>query len=120
MIVAQNLSKRFEKAQALSGFSMRVKKGSIYGLVGANGAGKTTALKHVTGILKPDSGSVEAGGQPVYENEEVKDRISFIPDELYFFNSSSLKGCAKFYSKIYKQWDWDIYESLRHDFGIDD
>ena len=83
MIQVNNVVKTFDKFRALDGLTMRVERGSIYGLVGPNGSGKSTILRHITGVYRPDSGSVLVDGKPVYENPEVKARIAVIPDELY-------------------------------------
>ncbi|MDR0424829.1 MAG: ABC transporter ATP-binding protein [Clostridiales Family XIII bacterium] len=120
MIEVIGLDKRFDKLQALSALDLHVKKGSLYGLVGVNGSGKTTALKHITGILRGDAGTVRIDGAEVYENPEVKGRVSFIPDDLYFFNTYSLKSSAKFYSRIYKQWDWECYNGMLSHFKLDE
>ena len=63
MIKVQELTKKFGTFTALDNFSMNVEKGSIYGLVGSNGAGKTTIINHLTGALFPDKGTVEIDGQ---------------------------------------------------------
>jgi ABC-2 type transport system ATP-binding protein len=120
MIEVIDLDKRFEKVQALSALNLRVKKGSIYSLVGVNGSGKTTALKHITGILRADCGVVRIEDEDVYENIKIKERVGFIPDDLYFFNMYSLKDSAGFYSRVYPRWNWDVYRAMLSDFGLDE
>ena len=66
MIQVNNVVKTFDRFRALDGLSMRVERGSIYGLVGPNGAGKSTLLRHVTGVYRQDSGSVLLEGNPIY------------------------------------------------------
>ncbi|MBE7043281.1 MAG: ATP-binding cassette domain-containing protein, partial [Ruminococcaceae bacterium] len=68
MIVVKEVTRNFEDVTALDQVSLHVKQGSVYGLIGPNGAGKTTLIKHLTGFLKPISGSVSILGQEVYEN----------------------------------------------------
>ena len=82
MIQVNNVVKTFDRFRALDGLSMRVERGSIYGLVGPNGAGKSTILRHITGVYRPVSGSVLLDGQPVYENPGAKSRIAAIPGGL--------------------------------------
>jgi ABC-2 type transport system ATP-binding protein len=106
--------------QALSALNLRVKKGSIYGLVGTNGSGKTTALKLITGILRADGGTVRIEGADVYENLKIKECIGFIPDDLYFFNMYNLRDSARFYSRLYPHWNHDAYRGMLADFGLDD
>lgn len=116
MIQVNHVVKSFEGFKALDGLDMHVKGGSIYGLVGPNGAGKSTIIRHITGIYRPDSGSVVVDGVPVYENPQVKSRIAWIPDELYYFVSASTRDMMKFYRGIYPQFDDKRYQALREAF----
>lgn len=82
MIELSHVTKTFGGAtRALDDLTLTVPQGAVYGLVGSNGAGKTTAIRHITGIFRQDSGSVTIGGLPVYENPAVKSRIGYIPDD---------------------------------------
>ena len=116
MIQVNNVVKTFDGSRALDGLTMRVERGSIYGLVGPNGSGKSTILRHITGVYRPDSGSVLVDGKPVYEDPEVKARIAVIPDELYYFNSASTRDMMRFYRGIYPKFDPERYETLRRAF----
>ncbi|MCF2596271.1 ABC transporter ATP-binding protein [Pseudoflavonifractor phocaeensis] len=116
MIQVNNVVKTFEGFKALDGLSMKVKKGSIYGLVGPNGAGKSTILRHITGVYRPDSGSVLVDGQSVYENPAVKAKIAVIPDELYYFASASTRDMMKFYRGLYPKFDDRRYQALKEAF----
>lgn len=120
MIKIVNLNKAFDDFKALSDLNLNVKKGSIYGLVGTNGAGKTTLIKHVTGILKPDSGEVLIEGEKVFENIKVKERLGFIPDDLYFFATYNLKESAKFYQSLYPNWNQNRYEHMVKQFELNE
>ena len=116
MIQVNNVVKTFDGSRALDGLTMRVERGSIYGLVGPNGSGKSTILRHITGVYRPDSGSVLVEGKPVYEDPEVKARIAVIPDELYYFNSASTRDMMRFYRGVYPKFDMERYETLRKAF----
>ena len=116
MIQVNNVVKTFDGSRALDGLTMRVERGSIYGLVGPNGSGKSTILRHITGVYRPDSGSVLVEGKPVYEDPEVKARIAVIPDELYYFNSASTRDMMRFYRGVYPKFDMERYEILRRAF----
>jgi ABC-2 type transport system ATP-binding protein len=118
MIEATALTKRFDRHTALDALELRVKKGSIYGLVGVNGSGKTTALKAITGILRPDGGQTRIDGEPSYENFELKKRVCFIPDELFFFGTYSLGECAAFYRRVYPNWSAERYEGMTGRLGL--
>ena len=112
MIKINNVVKTFDGFRALDGLTMRVEKGSIYGLVGPNGAGKSTILRHITGIYRPDSGSILIDGQPVFENPAVKARMGVIPDDLYYFTSASTRDMMKFYRGLYPQFNDKRFKAL--------
>ena len=105
MIQINNVVKSFDGFKALDGVNMNVKKGCIYGLVGPNGAGKSTVIRHMTGVYKPDAGEVFVDGQPVYENKEVKSKIAFIPDELFYFLQADTLDMKRYYQGIYPSFD---------------
>ena len=95
MIELSHVTKTFGGAtRALDDLTLTVPQGVVYGLVGSNGAGKTTAIRHITGIFRQDSGSVTIGGLPVYENPAVKSRIGYIPDDLGVFGGGTLRELA--------------------------
>ena len=117
MIRVENVEKSFDGLKALDGISLTVEKGSVYGLVGPNGAGKSTIIKHLTGVYKADSGSVLINDEPVYENPKVKEKISYIPDDLFFINRASVKQMMKFYRNVYKDFDMERFEKLKEVFS---
>ena len=120
MIKVNNLDKSFDGFKALSDLNLNVKKGSIYGLVGTNGAGKTTLIKHVTGVLKPDHGEILIEDANVYENIPLKERMGFIPDDLYFFSTYNLKESARFYRSLYPNWSEDRYNHMVRQFDLNE
>ena len=77
ILKTNNIFKCYQKKfNALNGLSMCIPKGSIYGLIGTNGSGKTTVINHLTGVWKQDEGIITIDDQPVYDNEELKKRIA--------------------------------------------
>lgn len=118
MIRIEHLEKSFDGFPALKDLSLHVKKGSIYGLVGTNGAGKTTVIKLVTGILKQDQGTVTIEDAPVFDNEAIKKRIGYIPDDLYFFGTYNLQESSRFYQGLYPHWDQERYQHMVTQFGL--
>ena len=118
MIVIQQVTKNFDDFTALAGVSLHVNKGSIYGLVGTNGSGKTTLLKTILGVWRPDAGTITIEDQPVFDNEAVKSRIGYIPDDLYFFNSYTLKDCAAYYKGLYPLWNEERYHQMVQLFSL--
>ena len=121
MIELSHVTKTFGGAtRALDDLTLTVPQGAVYGLVGSNGAGKTTAIRHITGIFRQDSGSVTIGGLPVYENPAVKSRIGYIPDDLGVFGGGTLRELAAFYRTMYPRFDAKRYAALRDVFRLDE
>ena len=112
MLEIRNLTKTFGDFKALDDLTMTIPKGAVYGLVGPNGAGKSTAIRHITGVYRPDSGEVLMEGVPVYENPDMKIRMGYIPDDIFFFPSASIEDMCDFYRGIYPQFDMDLYNRL--------
>lgn len=119
MITAENVVKRFENHNALDGFSIHIEKGSIYGLVGPNGAGKTTFIKALMGIYRTDGGEILFEGEKIYENCDVKRKIVYISDDLFFYPTYTVAQTAKMYSQIYPEWDAELFKTLGNIFKID-
>ena len=119
MIDIQNISKGYEGTQALSSLSLHVPRGAVYGLVGPNGAGKSTLLRCLSGVSQPDSGVILVDGQPVYENPDLKARIAYIPDDLYYFTSASLMDMKRFYQGFFPTFDEELFKKLADIFPID-
>ncbi|MDR0851970.1 MAG: ABC transporter ATP-binding protein [Clostridiales Family XIII bacterium] len=119
MIVINGLTKTFDDVTALDDFHMTVKKGSIYGLVGTNGAGKTTVLKLLSGIIKADAGILLIDDEIVYENPGIKERLSFIPDDLQFFGGYTLKELSIYFSDVYAGWNSALFHEIVSAFGLD-
>ena len=105
LVQIKNLTKVFENYTALNGLNLNISKGSIYGLVGVNGSGKTTAIKHLAGVYRGDSGQVAIDGQGVYDNAAVKAKIGYVSDDMYFFPQYSLKMLGRFYKGLYPTWE---------------
>ena len=120
MIEIRNLTKNYDAFPALSGLDMTVPDGSIYGLVGPNGAGKSTTIRLMTGILRPDGGTITFDGKPVWENPEVKAQIAYIPDEVWFFPQANMKDMMRFYKGIYPSFDESRCQKLGEAFALDD
>ena len=116
MIEAKAVTKSFDGFLALDGLTMTVPHGSIYGLVGPNGAGKSTILRHLCGVYRPDSGVITVEGQPIYENPDIKARMVVIPDEVYYYGSSSVRDMMKFYRGMYPTFSMERFEKLAEAF----
>jgi len=119
MIEVKNVVKRFDGFPALDGLNITVPKGAVYGLVGPNGAGKSTIIRHLAGIYRQDSGEVLIDGEPVYENPAVKDRIAYIPDDIFYYTQATIRDMMKFYRDVYPRFDTACFEKLGEAFQLD-
>ena len=119
MIQVKKLVKTFEGFRALDGLDINVPEGAVYGLVGPNGAGKSTLIRHLAGIYRQDSGEVLIDGQPVYENPEIKGRIAYIPDDIFYYTQASIGDMMKFYRSVYPRFSTERFEKLTELFNLD-
>jgi ABC-2 type transport system ATP-binding protein len=119
MIEAVNVSKRFRDIKAVDNISATIKEGTVFGLIGTNGAGKSTFLRMACGILKPDSGEVLIDGLSVYENEEAKSKIFYISDDQFFLANATSNDMKNFYKAFYKNFDVKRFDDLMKKFDLD-
>jgi ABC-2 type transport system ATP-binding protein len=120
MIETRKLCKSFEGFQALRDLDLTVPRGAVYGLVGPNGAGKSTLIRHLAGILIPDSGTVTIDGQPVFENPAVKARVAYIPDDIFYYTQATVADMMKLYRSIYPHFDMERFEKLGETFELEE
>ena len=116
MIQVNNVVKEFDGFRALDGVNMNVNKGDIYGLVGPNGAGKSTLIRHLTGVYRQNAGEIFIDGQPVYENRVIKDKIAYIPDDLFYYMQADTLDMMKFYKGTYSNFDENMFYRMQEFF----
>ena len=120
MIEAVNLTKKFDDILAVDHINAQIKDGSVFGLIGTNGAGKSTFLRMAAGILKPDEGSITVDGQSVFENEETKRRFFYISDEQYFFSNATPLEMMTYYRRLYPSFDAERFHRLMGNFELNE
>ncbi len=118
MIIANNLTKRFPDVVALDRLNCHIQDGCVYGLVGANGAGKSTFLRLASGVYKPDEGSIMMNGEGIFENVSLKKRFAFVPDEFWMLPQSSMRRMAQLYASAYDGFDLKKLDALTKEFGL--
>ena len=118
MIEVRELKKSFDGFEALRGLNIHAPRGSVYGLVGPNGAGKSTLIRHLTGIYRQDSGEVLVDGEPVYENPKIKAKISYIPDDVFYFGASTIQDMKNLYRAMIPGFSAERFEKLREAFPL--
>ena len=101
MIQLINLNKNFKDKEVLKNLSLTIEEGTVFGLVGINGAGKSTLLRLISGVYKPDEGSVLIDEEEVFENEKAKSKIFFLPDEPYYDENVTPQSLKDIYKVFY-------------------
>ena len=119
MIEIRNVTKAFDSIKAVDKVSVSIKENTVFGLIGTNGAGKSTVLRMVAGVLEPDEGEIAIDGIPVYDNMEAKSKIYFIADEPYFFTNSNAMDMQKYLSTVYPEFATEDFYNYLVNFGLD-
>lgn len=105
MIEIQHLHKKYGDFYALKDFSLSIKKGELFGFVGANGAGKTTTMRICVGLLKDDGGNVLIDGEDLLNNHtKLAEKVSYVPDYFGVYKALTCEEYLKFFASAY-----DIY-----------
>ena len=120
MLKAVNLTKKFDDLVAVDHINAEIKSGSVFGLIGTNGAGKSTFLRLAAGILKADEGHVTIDGEEVFENIKAKKKFFYIPDDAHFFSNASPLDMMEYYSVVYERFDKARFHKLMGNFGLDE
>jgi len=101
-VQTQNLGKRFGKFEAVKNLNLAVHAGEIFGFLGANGAGKTTAIRMLCGLLLPSSGAGQVAGFDIYhENEKIKQRIGYMSQKFSLYEDLTPAENVEFYGGVY-------------------
>jgi len=115
VIEVENLTKRFGSFHAVNKISFTVEQGEIFGFLGANGAGKTTAMKMLIGLLIPTSGKATVGGFDVYrEPESIKRNIGYMSQKFSLYEDLTVWENIRFYGGIYGLTDEQIEEKTEN------
>lgn len=101
-IQTEGLTRRFGDFTAVDSISFDVKRGEIFGFLGANGAGKTTAMKMLTGLLTPSEGKAMVSGKNVYSQaDEIKKNIGYMSQKFSLYDDLTVEENIRFYGGIY-------------------
>lgn len=120
MIRSENLTKTFgRETTAINNLNCEIGEESIYGLIGSNGAGKSTFLRLIAGIYKPDSGHLYYDDEEIYGNEKLRQQIILVPDQPCFLPGENLSAMADFFSRIYERFSQEFLQELCQIFPID-
>lgn len=113
IVEIKNLEHSYGKNKVLHGLSFDVRKGSIFGLLGKNGAGKTTSINIMMGFLRPDGGSCRILGEEAHKlSSGAKRKIGLLHEGHLSYEFLSIKETEEFYSGFYPAWDSEIYREM--------
>ncbi len=118
MLTVRNLSKIIEGQKVLDDISFTIGKGSIVGLVGRNGVGKTTLLRTLVGILDPEQGEVLYEEENIAVKPEVKSQVAYVPDSTAIFNGYNVKELVRLYKAIYPEFQEEIFYHHMQEFKL--
>lgn len=118
VITCNKLTKQYKDKKALDEFSISIEENKIIGLIGRNGAGKTTFLKTCAGYLRPTSGEMNIFGKTPFDNIEVLSEMVFIDEEILYPEGLKLKEILNMGKLYYKNWDDAFALKLLRYFGL--
>jgi ABC-2 type transport system ATP-binding protein len=108
-IEARDLTRRFDGFTAVNAITFQVEQGEVFGFLGANGAGKTTAIRMLVGVLKPTAGSAKVAGYDIRtQAEQVRRRIGYMSQKFSLYEDLTVRENIRLYGGIYGVSDRDI------------
>jgi ABC-2 type transport system ATP-binding protein len=119
-IETSELTKKFGSVVALNGLDLRVPHGSVFGFLGRNGAGKTTMIKMLLGLLSPTSGTVRVlGMEPRKDDMAIKRQVGYVAEDQSMYGWMKVKEIIKFTSGFYSNWDAGFASDFCRRFELD-
>lgn len=119
MVEVSGLFKSYDgERDILKNINMEVKKGTIHGIIGPNGCGKTTLIKCLTGIFDTDQGVVLVDGETVYDNPMAKEKIGYVADSNQFFPNYKVSRMVRFFEGVYPKFSAEDFERLNKIFKV--
>jgi ABC-2 type transport system ATP-binding protein len=119
VVCARGLTRRYGAVEALRDVSFRVEAGSVFGLLGRNGSGKTTTLRLLLGLLRPDAGSSTVFGEDSLRlSAACRQRIGYLSEEPFPYDDLPAPALLKFVAAFFPHWDWDYANRLAARFAV--
>jgi ABC-2 type transport system ATP-binding protein len=119
VIEAHDLTRSFGTVEAVRGLSFHVEPGSIFGLLGKNGCGKTTTIKMLLGLLRPERGESTVLGEPSQRlSAACRRRIGYLSEQPFPYADLPVPALLRFVSAFFPSWDWDYANQLLHRFEV--
>lgn len=119
VLEVNGLKKAYKQKQVLQDVTFNVYEGCISGFIGVNGVGKTTTIKMLLGLVKPDAGEIKIFGMDLKQNQrKIKERIGIVFDNGYLYDDLTIKDMAKIISSAYKSWDQKVFQDYMDRFSL--
>ena len=113
-ITVNGISKSYGKVQALSGVTFSVNRGEVYGLIGPDGAGKTSMFRILTTLLLPDSGTAEVDGQDIIaQMKAIRQRVGYMPGKFSLYQDLTVEENLKFFATLFHTTVEEGYDSIK-------
>ena len=114
MITVHNISKRYRKVQALSGISFSVGKGEIFGLIGPDGAGKTTLFRILTSLILADSGTATLNGWDiVHDYSRIRENVGYMPGRFSLYPTMTVEENLDFFATLFRTTIAENYDLIK-------
>lgn len=117
-IEISGITKKFGKTKALDNITMTIGPNKIYGLLGRNGAGKTTFLNLLTNKMFPTDGKITIGGDTVFENDKVLNNMFYMTEKNLYPEGEKIKNIFRWTKEFYSLFDMEYAENLSEKFGL--
>jgi ABC-2 type transport system ATP-binding protein len=119
VVTAQNLARKLGEVDAARDVTFEVKRGSVFGLIGRNGSGKTTTIRLLLGLLRPDAGhSSILGVDSLALPAEVRRRVGYLSEEAFPYDDLPVPDLLEWLSAFFPAWDWDRAEKWLARFDV--
>jgi len=111
--------KSYGSVEVLRGLSLSVEPGEVFGFLGKNGAGKSTAIRAIMGIIRPDAGDIRLFGEPLrHDVVALRQRVGYVAQEQHFYQWMTPLQLGKFVAGFYPNWDRGRYKELLASFAL--
>jgi len=118
-VETRELWRRFGKFEAVRGVDLRVLRGTVFGLLGVNGAGKSTIIKMIVGHLRPTSGEIKVLGRTLAEDPtEMRERVAYVSENRYLYEWMTVEESIRFTRAFHRAWDDQKAAELLKRFGL--
>ena len=119
MLEIKDLWKGYYKTKVVKGVNIKIDKGEIHGLIGENSAGKTTLIKCVAGVYKPDEGEILYDGEPIYDNPSVKEKVGYVADSNEYISLYTVSRMVDMYVDFYPKFSRDKFNEYNEIFKLE-